>query len=104
MKHIVRHDLSPELAKKAAEGAIERYTKKWEKYDARAEWKSDTHAEVSFKVKGIHATATVDLEPNQLVMDMSVPLILRPFKNKALNVIEEVVQKWVRKARDGELG
>lgn len=103
MKHVVKHDLSPELAKKAAEAAIERYTTKWQKYDAKAEWRSESHAEISFKVKGVSAKATVDMEPNQLVIDMQVPLVLRPFKNKALSVIEEVIQKWIDKAKNGEL-
>lgn len=103
MKHIVKHDLSPELTRKACEKAIERYTAKWQKYDAKATWVSDTHVEVAFSVKGVHPKATVDLEPGQLVMDMHVPLLLRPFKNKALSVIEQVIQKWMTKAKNGEL-
>ena len=103
MKHIIKHDLSPELAKKAATKAAERYTAKFEKYNARTDWHSDTHAEISFRVKGLDVAATMDLEPEQVALDMEVPFILRPFKKKALGVVEEVIQKWIDKARNGEL-
>ena len=53
MQHIIKHELSPELAKKAAEKAAEHYTSKWEKYDAKTTWLSDTNAEISFRVKGV---------------------------------------------------
>jgi len=105
MQHIIEHDLSPELAKKAAEKAAEHYTKKWEKYDAKTTWTSDTHAEISFHVKGVHVAATVDLEPGRAIIDMNkVPLLLRPFKNMALDVVQQTMEKWIAKAKAGELG
>ena len=104
MQHIIEHDLSPELARKAAEKAAEHYTKKWEKYDATTTWTSDTHAEISFHVKGVSVAATVDMEPGRAVIDMKkVPLLLRPFKNMALGVVQETMEKWIAKAKAGEL-
>ncbi len=103
MRHIIKHELSPELAKKASAAAADHYTAKFAKYDASTEWVSDTHADISFHVKGMDVGATIDLEPGQLVVDMEVPLMLLPFKKKALSVIEEVIEKWIRKAKDGEL-
>jgi Trm5-related predicted tRNA methylase len=61
MQHIIKHDLSPELAKKAADKAAEHYVAKWEKYDAKMTWLSDTHAEVTFRVKGVSVAATIDM-------------------------------------------
>lgn len=104
MEHVIKHDLSQERAKKAAEKAAEHYTKKWEKYDARTIWKSDTEAEISFHVKGVHVAATIDLQPGQVVIDMKkVPLLLRPFKNMALDVVHKTMDKWIAKAEEGEL-
>ena len=104
MQHIVKHDLSPELAKKAAEKAAEYYTQKWEKYDAKATWTSDTHVDITFNVKGINVAATVDLEPGQAIIDMQrVPILLLPFKNKALDAVEKTLEKWIGKAKAGEL-
>ena len=105
MQHIIKHDLSPELAKKAAEKAAEYYTKKWEKYDAKTTWTSDDHAEITFHVKGVSVAATVDMQPGEVVIDMKkVPLLLRPFKNMALDVVHKTMDKWITRAKDGELG
>jgi hypothetical protein len=104
MQHIIKHDLSPELAKKAANKAAEHYTEKWEKYDANVSWLSDTHAEIAFHVKGVHVVGTVDMQPGQVVVDMQkVPLLLRPFKNMALDVVQKTMEKWIDKAKAGEL-
>ncbi len=104
MQHIIEHDLSPELAKKAADKAAEYYTQKWAKYDAKTTWTSDTHAEITFHVKGVSVAATVDMEPGRAVIDMKkVPLLLRPFKNMALDVVHKTMEKWITAARNGEL-
>ena len=63
MQHIIKHDLSPELAKKAADKAAEHYMAKWAKYDAKTTWLTDTHAEVTFRVKGVNVAATIDMQP-----------------------------------------
>jgi len=105
MQHIIKHDLSPELAKKAANKAAEHYTQKGAKYDAKTTWTSDTHAEITFHVKGVSVAATVDMQPGQAVIDMQkVPLLLRPFKNMALDVVQKTMEKWIDKAKRGELG
>ena len=105
MQHIIKHDLSPDLAKKAATRAAEHYTKKWEKYDAKSTWVTDTKAEITFRVKGVSVAATVDMQPGQAVIEMQkVPLLLRPFKNMALDVVHRMMEKWIDRARNGELG
>ena len=103
MKHVTKHDLTPEMIKKVAVQAAERYTQKFEKYDAHVDWSSDTHANIRFKVKGVRATATIDLEPGQVETEMEVSLLLRPFKKIALAKIDELFQKWIDKAHKGEL-
>ena len=104
MQHIIQHDLSPELAKKAAEKAAEYYTEKWAKYDAKPTWTSEPHAEITFHVKGVSVAATVDMEPGQVLIDMQkVPLLLRPFKNMALDVGQKTMEKWILRAKNGEL-
>ena len=105
MQHIIKHDLGPELAKQAANKAAEHYTAKWGKYDAKMTWLSDTHAEISFHAKGVNVVATIDMQPGQVVIDMQkVPLLLRPFKNMALDVVQKTMEKWIVRAKAGELG
>ena len=104
MQHIIKHDLSPELAKKAANKAAAHYTEKWAKYDAKTTWTSDTHAEITFHVKGVSVVATVDMQPGEAIIDMQkVPLLLRPFKNMALDVVQKTMEKWIARAKNGEL-
>jgi hypothetical protein len=56
-------------------------------------------------VKGVNVAATIDMQPGQVVIDMQrVPLLLRPFKNMALDVVQRTMEKWIAKAKDGELG
>lgn len=103
MEHRIPHDLSPELARKAVKGAVVAYCEKLVKYSPRVDWRGDDQVDVVFKAKGIGLTGTVKLEPNAVVVDMDVPLLLRPFKKIALDVIETEVKEWVRKAKAGEV-
>ena len=104
MQHIIKHDLTPELAKKPANKSAEYYTEKWAKYDAKTTWTSYSHADITFHVKGVSVAATVDMEPGQVIIDMKkVPLLLRPFKNMALDVVHKTMEKWIVRAKNGEL-
>ncbi len=104
MEYTIDHDLSPELAKKAAQKAADHYTKKWAKYNAETTWSGDDHAEITFHVKGVDVAATVDMRPGQVVIDMKkVPILLRPFKRMALEVVHKTMTKWIEKAKNGEL-
>ncbi len=103
MKHVVKHDLSPDQAKLATTKAWESYSQRFEKYSPTADWTSDKHADVSFTVKGVTLTGTLDLEPGGVALDLDVPFVFRPFKKKAMGVVEEEIEKWIAKARNGEL-
>jgi len=104
MDYVIKHDLSPELAKKAAQKAADYYTQKWEKYDAKTTWLREDLAEISFHVKGVSVAATVELQPGQVEIDMKkVPFVLRPFKKMALGVVHDTMEKWIAKAKAGEL-
>jgi hypothetical protein len=103
MKHAVKHDLSQDLAKKAALKAWESYSQRFSKYNPQANWTSDTHADISFQAKGISLKGSLMLEPGQIVMNLDVPFVLRVFQKKAVQVIDEEINTWVGRARAGEL-
>ena len=103
MEHRIDHDLSPELARKAVNAAIAAYSEKFSKYDPRVQWHGDEQVEVGFTAKGITLAGKLRLEPRAIVVDMDVPLLLRPFRGKAIEVIESQVEQWVKKARTGEV-
>ena len=103
MKLEMPHDLSPDLAKKAADRAFDAYREKYGSYNPSLTWTSDTHADASFSAKGIKLKGQIDLKPKAIEFDLDVPFLLRIFRNKALEVMERELAFWVAKAKAGEL-
>jgi hypothetical protein len=103
MKHSVKHDLDPALARRATEKAFESYAERFANYSPTATWSSDRRCEVGFKVKGFSLKGAIEIEPREILMDLEVPFVLRVFKGQALDIIEREVRNWIEKARLGEL-
>ncbi len=103
MKHSVAHDLPLDLAKKAAAKALESYQARFAEYDPQLCWNDECNADVSFAVKGMSLKGSFEVLPDRIDIDMEVPLLLRPFKKKAMDVVEGEIGKWIEKARKGEI-
>lgn len=103
MKHAVPHDLGPDQAKKVAEAAFDSYKARFAEYNPTVSWAGDRRANISFKVKGVTLNGGIDIRDSSFDLDLDVPFLLRPFKGKALSVIEEEIKKWIAKAKAGKL-
>lgn len=103
MKHVVHHGLGFDTARKVADAAFASYKERFAQYHPEARWVNDRRAEIHFKVKGIGLTGTLDVNERDIEMDLDVPFMLRPFKGTAIKLIEEEIDKWVEKAKKGEL-
>lgn len=103
MRHVVKHGLNQELAKKATLKAWEAYQERFAEYSPSATWVSDTRADVSFRVKGVTLKGALELEPGGVGLELEVPFLFRPFRKIAISKIEEEIRKWVAKAEKGEL-
>ena len=103
MKHSVPHDLGKDQAKKAAEAAFAAYAQKFAKYQPTANWTTPDRADVSFTAKGITLKGVLEVKPNSIDMDLDVPFLLRPFKDRALGAVDREIQTWIGKAQRGEL-
>jgi len=103
MKHTVQHDLDIPTSKKATNKAIEAYQERFAKYEPKLTWNTDTKAALAFTVKGMSVTGDIELKPGAIDVDIDVPFLLKPFKSAALEVIEKEIQKWVAKAKAGEI-
>jgi len=101
MKHLVQHDLGQERAKQVAEAAIRSYQQKFAQYSPQASWVSESRASISFNVKGMTLSGFLDVQPTTIEMDLDVPFFLKPFKGKALGVIEGEINEWIAKAKSG---
>jgi hypothetical protein len=102
MKHVVLHDLGAERAGQIARAAFAAYQQRYARYEPRAVWQGQL-AEIAFTVKGVSLHGTLEVGPSSIEMDLQVPLLLRPFKGKALEVIEREIREWIRKAKAGEV-
>ncbi len=103
MKHVIRHGVSQAQAKQAIATAMDVYSRKFPEYHPRTSWKSDTKAEVSFKVKGMTLTTVIEIKPHTIESDMDVPFLFLPFKSRAMKVIDSEVEKWLARAKAGEI-
>lgn len=103
MKHTVPHDLPPDLARKAADAAIKSYMERFADYSPTVRWLSDRLAEVAFNVKGVGLKAKVELQDQAIAADMDVPFLLRMFQRRATEIIDDEIQRWIGKAKAGEL-
>ena len=103
MKHTVTHDLPLDLARKAADAALNAYANRFAEYEPRVSWTSDSSAEVAFSAKGVTLKGTFSILADRIEMEMEVPLLLRMFRQKALDVVEGEIVAWIQKAKAGQL-
>ncbi|MFO0613753.1 MAG: polyhydroxyalkanoic acid system family protein [Polyangiaceae bacterium] len=102
MDHVVAHDLGRELAKKATVAAIQSYVKRYEQYSPRTTWTGDYQATVALRVKGIHLEGRMDIRDQEIAMNLDVPFVLRPFRARALQIIDREIGAWMARAKAGE--
>jgi hypothetical protein len=103
MKHEIPHDLDVSLAKEAAARAFDAYQKRFASFQPRMQWTSEREARIEFNVKGMKLQGTIGIQPRTIDVDLDVPFLFRPFKSKAIEVIDREVKVWLDKAKRGEL-
>ncbi len=103
MKHTVTHSLGLDMARKVAKAAMDSYAQRFSEYNPVTNWKSEDSADIGFNVKGMSLKGGVKVSSNAIDLDLDVPFMLKPFKGKAIAVIEEEIKKWIRKAEKGEI-
>ncbi len=103
MKHEIHHGLSPDLAKKAVDKAMEAYSARFADYNPKFDWVSENKGRVGFKAKGVSVNGEIEIAGSKILVDLEVPFLLRVFRGKAIEVIDREVTAWVEKARNGEL-
>ena len=66
-------------------------------------WRNDDQADISFSAKGMTLNGAVAVTASSIDLDLDVPFMLKPFKGKAIAVIEKEIKEWIGKAEKGEL-
>lgn len=103
MKHTIDHDLDPVTAKKVTERAFAEYANRYPDYQPKLAWSDDRHADLSMNAKGMTLNGVMAIEEKSISLDLDVPFLLRPFKSKAIEVIDREVKVWIEKARAGQI-
>lgn len=103
MKHVIKHDLEPAIARRATQSAFDTYAKRFADYNPKADWLNEDHAKVSFSAKGLTLKGDFKLRPGEIEMNLDVPFLLRPFQGRAVKVVEDEIREWVEKAKRGEV-
>lgn len=103
VKHVIQHDLSPEMARKVTDKAFETYAQKFQSYSPTAEWVTESKSNIGFQAKGIKLNGSIELKPKAVELELTVPFLLRPFKDKAVQIIDTEIREWIAKAEDGQL-
>ena len=99
MKHSVPHDLGQERAKKVTESALTSYAEKFSKYSPKTTWTGANNAKISFSVKGMTLTGSVEIKDTTIDLDLDVPFLLRPFQGQAVSVIDGEIKAWLAKEK-----
>ncbi len=103
VKHDIPHDLSMDSAKKAAKKAVEAYGARFADYDFSANWKSETMVDLGFSVAGKRLDGSMEVKTSCLALELDVPFLFRPFRGKAIQIIEREARVWIDKAKTGEI-
>lgn len=99
MKHTVNHDLGQERAKKVTESALTTYAEKFAKYSPKTSWTSPSRANISFSVKGMSLSGSVEVKDKTIELELDVPFLLKPFQGQAISVIEGEIKSWLDKEK-----
>lgn len=103
MKHDIPHDLDKDLARKAAQKAVEAYGERFKDYKYTSNWVHDDKVDIGFTVTGRRLEGSLTVEANKMVFELEVPFIFRVFSGKAIDIVDREANKWIDKARNGEL-
>ncbi len=98
MKKSFSHQLSPQQAREVARQAFDSYLQKLAEYQPGINWRDEDNGELRFKVLGKEVRGLISLLPGEILVEMQVPLLLKPFRKKALEVIGREIDKWVAQA------
>lgn len=101
--HRVPHGLPIDLALLATRTALESYRIRFPHVAPDGEWVSERHGRLWFQVAGKRLEGEIHVDEEAVELKLDVPLVFRPFRRKALELIETEIALWIDRARRGEL-
>lgn len=104
MKYSVKHGLpDPDRVRIVVEKAYSSYEERLRDYRPSIDWKGDQRAQIGFTVMSQSVTADLEFDDTELRIDGKVPFLFRPFQGKIESVLGREMDKWLEKARNGDI-
>lgn len=104
MKYSVQHGLPDRSrVRVVVEKAYVAYEERLSDYKPKMEWQAQDRATISFTVMSQTINAVVELDDAELRIDGKVPFLFKPFEKKIEGVLGNEMNKWLEKARKGEI-
>lgn len=96
VRHAISHALPQDEAQKLIDRAFAHYLERYPKYEPTLHWQDPQHGEICVSIRGYKLHARVVLGPGETVVEMDVPMLLRPFQGTAVRTIEREAQRWLK--------
>ena len=104
MKYSVQHGLSDVSQVRAVvDKAYESYKERLANHDPKLTWNGEQRAKIEFSVLGKSISTDVQIDDEELNIEGDLPWAFKFFEKKILDVVGGEVDKWLAKARAGEL-
>ncbi|MCA9650216.1 MAG: polyhydroxyalkanoic acid system family protein [Myxococcales bacterium] len=104
MKYSVKHGLADtSRVRLVVEKAYSAYEERLRDYRPSIDWTGDQQAKIGFTVMSQSVSAELEFDEQELRIDGKVPFLFRPFQGKIESVLGREMDKWLEKARNGEI-
>ncbi|MCR9159285.1 MAG: polyhydroxyalkanoic acid system family protein [Nannocystaceae bacterium] len=104
MKYVAKHGIDDlDRVKTVIEKAYDSYKERLSEYNPSLSWKDDRNATVSFTVMKKSLSTDFEITPDEVRIEGKIPFIFKPFESKIEKVVGGEVEKWIVKAKNGEL-
>lgn len=104
MKYSVQHGLPDRSrVRVVVEKAYVAYQERLSDYKPKIDWQAEDRATIGFTVMSQSIAAAVEFDDKELRIDGKVPFLFKPFEKKIESVLGNEMEKWLTKARNGEI-
>lgn len=104
MDYTVKHGLTDRSkVRQVVEKAYEAYKERLANNDPTLTWDGDNAAKIGFTVMGKSLVTDVKIDDDTLNITGKIPFLFKPFEKKILGIVSGEVEKWLAKARAGEM-
>lgn len=103
MKHDINHGLERSTAQAVARKAAKSYETRFASFDLQCNWVQEDRLELLFTVGGKKLTGSLTVLDEVFRFELKVPMLFQMFSGKAKEIMERETQKWIDKAKAGEL-